>query len=65
MLSPSNGGGDEPGSGLPAVEECITCSSSSCTRSSQDMDGDRVMSIASLKAICRASGSFVVLPRDG
>ena len=60
-LQPSNGGGDGPGWESPLVEECLShSSSSSCTRSSQVMGGDRAMSIASLKAICWASVFFNV-----
>ena len=63
-LSPSNGGGDEPGMGPPSIVERLCCSSS-CTWSSQDMEEVWVSSMASLKAICWASGSSTVLSHDG
>ena len=66
MLQPSNHGEDGHGRESPLVEECLSrSSSSSCTQSSQVMGGDRVTSIASLKAICWVSAFFDVSLHGG
>ena len=56
----SNTGGGEPDLGLILALGSCLCHSSSCTWSFQDIEEEQLSSMASLKAICQASGLWSI-----